>query len=202
MGINKWQWILPGILMIFIFYSGYQYINESESFSNEDIQNLIVASVEAEQINEQMIEITGKWDWSELPKEGLLGDDYIGVTVFEEDQPMDGERFSESMLVLYHRDKPIYEVEGQAVKNGVVFSFPTKMVEEGIYGNEGEVKLQLQISKNSFSSTKVSMTYLHTWTEHEGLQIEDSRFQSPQFLNVNGDDEVPYWIIERLSTIN
>lgn len=195
MGINKWVWIPLCFLMVFMIYSGYHYLNESETISNEEIQNTIEMSVIAEEYHGST-HVLGKWNWNEIPKEGLLGEDYIGVSVLdiESSQYLHGDDLTDTVLTLVYRNNVIFEAEGNSVENGIVFAFPNQIIDQGIFGNEGEVSLVLHIEEGS--DHQISMSYLHTWTEHSGLDIEDARFQSPSFPGE--DAEVPHWIIERI----
>ncbi|MBU8905746.1 hypothetical protein [Desertibacillus haloalkaliphilus] len=193
---NKLVFILPLILMGFIFYGGYSYLNESEYVTNEELQETSVMEVSIGKMD-QGYEITGSWNWNEVPVEGFLGEDYIGITLMDQlNEPFlleEGE-IIENELSLIHSGQEVWTTKGKWVETGMIFSFPNELKDHESLGDQGQLKLV--ISSEEIEEPQVSMSYLHTWVEHQGLLLEEPRFLTPTF---NGDQgKVPYWVIERI----
>ncbi|MEB1807648.1 MAG: hypothetical protein LPK26_10240 [Bacillaceae bacterium] len=184
--------ILPLLLMGFIFYGGYHYLNTSDQLTNEELDTVMSLVVEASSSGDKHT-INGYWDWKEMPVDGVLGHDYIGVKFVDEEQhSVDPELISGSKLELLHGEQVIYETEGTIVHDGIIFEFPNEVQEHIGYGNKGSFEIVL--GDEFYSGNEVSISYLHTWEEHGGFSFEHARFS-----NINVDIE--HWIIERFTTI-
>ncbi|WP_156816990.1 hypothetical protein [Salsuginibacillus kocurii] len=186
---NKLVVILPIFLMAFMFFGGWFYLQQSDVISNEDLYEHVELEAQLEENSTQQLDVS--WEWRETPEEGLVGEDYIGISVIDEDeQPLLSEEIEEASLQLFDGEDVIYETEGEEVENGIIFSFPNELEENVTYGNEGHINMTITGSAES-----ASVSYLHTWVEHDGLESEDARFFSPSFAGQ--DEENVSWVIER-----
>ncbi|MFV8826626.1 hypothetical protein [Alkalihalobacterium sp. APHAB7] len=184
--------ILPLLLMGFIFYGGYHYLNTSGQLTNEELDTVVSFVVEADSHGSKHT-ITGYWDWKEMPVDGMLGHDYIGVKFVEEEQDsFDPQLISGSALQLLHGEQVIFETEGTLVLDGIIFEFPNEVQEHIGYGNKGSFEIELD--SKLYSGNEVSISYLHTWEEHEGFSFDHARLSKE---NV----DIEHWIIERFTTI-
>ncbi|WP_096201244.1 hypothetical protein [Bacillus sp. FJAT-45350] len=190
---NKLAIILPVLLMGFIFYGGYHYLQSTNVVTNEQLHQSIDFNHEMNRLGET-VELIGSWEWLDMPHEGLIGEDYIGVSLtnIETGEFIPGDEVVGSELQLFHGHKLIYETVGQVVDNGLIFSYPNEIIEHESYGNKGGFKVSF--ASNYDSEYRASFTYLHTWNEHEGLKYEDARMISPVF---SGTINESYWVIER-----
>ena len=102
--------------------------------------------------------------------------------------------FLNGKLQLIYQDEIIHETEGDASENGYLFTIPNELRDQIVFGNEGVFSIIAEPQQNE--DVQVIVSYLHTWSEHGGLSIEDSRFLSPQFKK--GPNE-SYWVIERFA---
>lgn len=189
---NKLVIILPLILMGFIFFGGYNYLQETSSVTNE----LLYEKVEIEAVLEQTGEnltLSGNWLWGEMPAEGLMGDDYLGVSFLDEETgvAISIAEIEASTLQLLHGEKVVYETEGTKVGNGVVYTYPNQIVEHESYGNKGSFTVAVKLEEEK--KVRASVVMLHTWEEHEGLIIEEPRMVEPQFPTITDNS---YWVME------
>ncbi|WP_209125359.1 hypothetical protein [Alkalihalobacillus sp. BA299] len=184
--------VLPLLLMGFIFFGGYHYLNTSNQMTNEDLDNVISFAIDATS-NGSTHTIIGDWDWQKMPVDGVLGDDYIGVKLVEEGQePFDFELIKGSHLVLKHGGNEIYETEGTIVNDGIVFTFPNEMQEHMGYGNMGS--FEVVIVGEEFIGQEISISYLHTWDVHDDVSFDRARLS-------NVDIDINHWVIERFTAI-
>ncbi|OLO26923.1 hypothetical protein BTR23_21355 [Alkalihalophilus pseudofirmus] len=185
--------VLPLLLMGFIFYGGYHYLNSSDEITNESLDQVLSFVVETT-TNGTSQTISGNWDWKEMPIDGLLGDDYIGVKIGGEgEQDNIGEEYIQSArLILKHGGKEIYETNGTLVHDGVVFTFPNELQDHIGFGNMGS--FEIVIVGEAFIGTDVSISYMHTWEIHESLSFDQARLST---ANV----DIDHWIIERFTSI-
>lgn len=190
---NKPVLILPAILMLVMFIGGYQFLQESETITNEELQEVIDLQVEAKETDKDL-QVKANWDWTMMPTEGFYGEDYIGVTLIDEEtgEARTDLEFEESKVELLSADQVIEESEGTVVENGIIFSFSNKMVEHESYGNLGKVRVT--VKGEEIRPEAVRIYLLHTWVEHSPLAKEDATFTNPVFT---GAANVPYWIVSR-----
>lgn len=189
---NKMVLILPALLMGFIFWGGYYYLGQASQLTNEELSTVTFFEIDYNQVGSN-VKVIGNWNWVEMPIDGLNGTDYIGVS-FPEITDLGipiSEIIKSSIIELHHGDKVLYEAAGEYVKDGIVFPFPNKLLEHESYGNVGTFQLVMEKTEGI---SRLSASYLHTWTEHDGLQLEDARFLEPAFVS---DAEVGYWVMER-----
>ncbi|WP_017728300.1 hypothetical protein [Halalkalibacterium ligniniphilum] len=187
---NKIVLLLPGLLMIFIFLGGYLFMEQEEEMTNEELQEVIDINIDTKQENDSLF-VRAAWDWTEMPVEGLYGEDYISVAI-ENEALLDKLSFDEGFLRLFYGHEVIYENKGRVVDNGVIFPFPNELREFESYGNRGEI--EVLIEGEQVRAEDVSVYYLHTWTAHLGLVFDDARFESPQFEN---GPNVQHWVVKR-----
>ncbi|WP_216829993.1 hypothetical protein [Alkalihalobacterium elongatum] len=185
--------ILPLILMGFIFYGGYHYLNTSDQITNEELDSVVSLVVETSS-NGNKQTISGSWDWKEMPIDGVVGQDYIGVKLVEEEnqQLVNSDYILSSKLTLRHSGKEIYETNGTFVFDGIIFEFPNEVQEHIGYGNLGTFEIVLD--GEQFAGNEISVSYLHTWVEHDGLFFEQARLSEVSL-------DIDYWTIERFTTI-
>ncbi|WP_026674728.1 hypothetical protein [Alkalihalobacterium bogoriense] len=192
---NKVVIILPLLVVAFIFYGGYSYWQSIGSVTNEELSQYVNFDHKLEPRNDQFI-LTSEWEWTEMPAEGLIGTDYIGVSLLDANgQQLEDVSFANGKIELFYGNKIIYEAEGTLLENGYMFSFPNEMIEHETFGNNGRISVSFQTSDDT-EGHRVSISYLHTWGEHELLHIEDARFLT---TNVN-EAAIPHWILEQ--TVN
>ncbi|MCK0471499.1 hypothetical protein [Halalkalibacter sp. APA_J-10(15)] len=183
---NKTVLILPILLMVIMFVGGYYFLNGVESITNEQLQDHVDLNVKYEE-RESSIVINGEWNWNVMPSEGLYGDDYIGIYSANHDL-----NYTNATLELTYGDQVIEQIEGVDVENGIIFVFPNELVEQVSYGNSG--RFQIEFGNNEIADKELHVHYLHTWTNHVPMDLEDAAFESPTFGEAL---EVPHWIISR-----
>ncbi|GAE30748.1 hypothetical protein [Halalkalibacter hemicellulosilyticus] len=183
---NKTVLILPILLMVIMFVGGYYFLNGVESITNEQLEDHIDFDIEYT-AQETSIVINGEWNWNVMPSEGLYGNDYIGVSVSN-----DQLNYTNAILELTYGDQVIEQIEGVDVENGIIFVFPNELVEQVSYGNSG--RFQIELEHNEIVDKELNVHYLHTWTNHVPMDLEDAAFESPTFGEAL---EVPYWMISR-----
>lgn len=190
---NKPVLILPGILMIVMFIGGYTFLHQSDTMTNEELQNVIEMNVKKEKVNDDL-HIEVNWDWTVMPSDGLYGDDYIGIALMDENskKARTDLEFSHATLELIYGGQVIKEVEGNEVENGIMFEFPNKMIDYTSYGNVG--KATLIVKGEDLEEEMVRVKFLHTWTDHSPLEQKDALLQNPTFEK---GSNVPYWILSR-----
>lgn len=163
--MNKFVFLLPVSVMFLLFYFGYQYINSSETATNESLQNDIVISLDANR-NAQEVMLRGTWDWTQMPVDGLIGDDYIIITIKQEDDtPIESLNVHSAELFLLKGEQQLQSVIGEVDPNGIVFTFPNKIVDHESFGNRGEIEVVLQLADEA--SYIATFTYVHTWVDHQ-----------------------------------
>ncbi|WP_227934999.1 hypothetical protein [Alkalihalobacillus deserti] len=189
-GGNKPVLILPGILMLVMLIGGYQFLQNSETITNEDLQTILNSQVNITEI-ESGLQIEAGWDWTVMPAEGLYGEDYIGIYVLDSStgEVRTDVDIKDGLVELLYSEHVIEESVGTTVENGVIFAFSNKLVDHESYGNLGQVKVKIEGADLNVDDVKVQL--LHTWTEHSPLEKEDATFSSPVFT---GATNVPYWI--------
>lgn len=189
---NKVVIILPLLVVAFIFYGGYSYWQSIGSVTNEELSQYVNFDHNLQPRNEQFI-LTSKWEWTEMPAEGLIGTDYIGVSLLDANgQQLEDVSFVNGKVELFYGNKVIYEAEGTPVENGFLFSFPNEMIEHEAFGNHGRITVSFQ-GAEYINGERVAISYLHTWGEHEPLQLEDARF----LVTTLDKSTIPHWILEQ-----
>ncbi|PSL42336.1 hypothetical protein B0H94_11640 [Salsuginibacillus halophilus] len=187
---NKLVVLLPLLLMVILFAGGWFYIQQADTITNEDLSNHVQLEVEKTETSPYVVE--AEWSWSETPEDGLAGDDYIGVSLKDEEgEPLSGEVLEQAELTLDHAGETVYETEGEVLDTGIIFSFPNATEENEVYGSSGKMTVTTEEE-----TTETVISYLHTWAEHEGLDKQDPRFFDPAFLG-NDNIEDAYWVIDR-----
>lgn len=191
---NKPVLILPTLLMIFMFVGGYIYLKQSEAVTNEELQRVIELDANTVLTGERSLRVDIEWDWTTMPKEGLRGDDYIGVALMDKDsdEVRTDVKVSHATLELTFGDDVLKKIEGNVVDNGVIFVFPNRVSDNRSYGNVGRATVVFEGERLDETLTRVH--YLHTWTEGPSLKLEDALFSDPSF---EGEGEVPYWLLSR-----
>ncbi len=175
---------MPVILMVVIGASGFYYLNQEDTLTNEQLKEEMEWSTAVEVENDGA-QLTVEWNWPQLPEEGAYGTDYIGVEfpISEDDTLASGS------LELYRGEEVIHEDSGTVVPNGIIFAYPTELDEYESYGTTGKIELFVPDSVASYDEITVSM--LHTWTNHSELTLEDARFEAPKFGEATG---VSHWV--------
>lgn len=170
--VNKIVFLLPVSAMLLLFYFGYLYITNEEPITNESLQNEIKIEIDSQRSANGML-IKGIWDWTAMPIDGMVGDDYITIVIQSEDgTPIPNERMISSEISLLKGDTVLESYEGIIHENGVIFSFPNKLIEHESYGNRGKLELELDL-ENMEGEHIVAISYVHTWAKHDLLLIED-----------------------------
>ncbi|MFC0473543.1 hypothetical protein ACFFHM_24305 [Halalkalibacter kiskunsagensis] len=192
---NKPVLILPAILMVLMLLGGYHFLQESESVTNEDLQNIIEVQVSTN-TTRQGLDIEANWDWTVMPVEGLYGEDYIGISVInrETGQVRTDIEIENGILELLYANQVIEQTEGTVVENGIIFAFSNQLIEHESYGNIGRVGAS--IIGEGLEKDDIIVTLLHTWSDHTPLEMEDARFSSPTFT---GAANVPHWIVSQVA---
>ncbi|QOY36117.1 hypothetical protein AWH56_026355 [Anaerobacillus isosaccharinicus] len=163
--MNKFVFLLPVSVMFLLFYFGYQYINSSETATNESLQNDIVISLDANRSGQEVL-LRGTWDWTQMPVDGLIGDDYIMITIKQEDDtPINSLNVLSAELFLLKGEQQLQSVIGEVDPNGIVFTFPNKIVDHESFGNRGEIEVVLYLADEA--SYIATFTYVHTWVDHQ-----------------------------------
>lgn len=191
--MNKVVFLLPLSLMVMLFYFGYLYIISDEVITNESLQNEIIIDVSSER-NGDEVALIGKWDWTAMPVDGMVGQDYITITIEEDGSQVTNENIISSTLFLLKGDTVLKEIKGSHLENGVIFTFPNELIDHESYGNRGEIEVVLK----SDESIIVTFSYIHTWEEHEEISINDIN-------NIEASVEeklVDFWIIKRFFSLS
>jgi hypothetical protein len=163
--VNKFVFLLPVSVMFLLFYFGYHYINNSETATNESLQNDITISLDVNR-NGKEVRLTGAWDWTQMPVDGLIGDDYIMISLVREDgKVITTENYLSADLSLLKGKEQLQSISGEVVDNVVIFTFPNEIIEHESYGNRGEVEVVLQLDDDH--SYNATFTYVHTWIDHQ-----------------------------------
>lgn len=190
--MNKIVFFLPVSVMALLFYLGYHYINSSENATNESLQNDIVISLEVNREGD-LVQITGRWDWTQMPVDGLIGDDYITI-MFQNENGSDfvPEKVLLAQLSLLKGNQVLKEINGTINEKGIVFTFPNKIIDHESYGNRGTLKIVTELDEKE--EYGASLTYVHTWIDHELIAF--NRLHS---LETGLQDILTnkYWVIKR-----
>ncbi|GAE24783.1 hypothetical protein JCM9140_735 [Halalkalibacter wakoensis JCM 9140] len=189
---NKPVLILPAILAIIMILGGYHFLQGSETITNEELQDVMEFELDYTQ-TEKGIKLTGEWDWTIMPQEGLYGEDYIGIVVMDQETgvPRTDVDLQGSLELLY-AGQPIEQTDGTTVDNGLIFSFSNKLVEHESFGNIGQ--FEVLFDGEGIDKEDIIVTLLHTWTEHAPLDKTDALLVEPTFI---GAANVPYWTVEK-----
>ncbi|MCT8138579.1 hypothetical protein H1D32_13010 [Anaerobacillus sp. CMMVII] len=168
--MNKIVFLLPVSVMVLLFYFGYQYVNNMETATNESLQNDITISLETTR-NGNDVRLTGKWDWTQMPVDGLVGDDYIMISLkTEEGTPVSMEELVEAELFLFNGKELLVTITGELEDDGVVFTFPNQIIDHVSYGNRGEIEVSYQLDEEQ--EYIATFTYVHTWVDHELVKFD------------------------------
>ncbi|WZY01748.1 hypothetical protein NSQ26_06855 [Bacillus sp. FSL W7-1360] len=167
--------ILPVILMLIIAVSGLYYLKQEKVFSNELLQREIEITAEV-----RGDELTLSWRWPQMPSDGMYGTDYIGIAFDKAAEVSVGE------VILPLEEEQVFR--GTRIENGVVFSYPTEMIEHESVGARGQLR---QVLPANVDLDEVHVTMLHTWTNHEDLRIKDALFEEPRFGEAKA---VQHWV--------
>jgi hypothetical protein len=188
---NKLVLILPAILIVLMLLGGYHFLKESESITNEDLQNKIEFKLNTNKTMEGL-DVEVNWDWTVMPSEGLYGEDYLGISVIDKEtgQARTDIEFEKGIVELLYAERIIEQSEGAVVENGMIFAFSNQLVEHESYGNVGRVKASLVGDR--LEEVDIVVKLLHTWSDHSPLEVEDATFPSPTFT---GAANVPHWIV-------
>ncbi|WP_062046399.1 hypothetical protein [Bacillus sp. JCM 19034] len=185
---NKTVLVLPLLLMLIMFVGGYFFLSDTEEITNEQLKEKIELEASYHE-NGSLLVVNGEWNWSVMPIEGLYGDDYIGVAI----PNVNNHNEIVATLELTYADDIIEQIDGKVVDNGIVFTFPNAMIEQISYGNSGRFKVEIDHQHN-VDVDELSVHYLHTWTNHAPLDIEDAIFQTPTFEEAQ---DVPHWVLSK-----
>ncbi len=192
--MNKFVFFLPVGVMILLFYLGYHYINNTDAATNESLQHDIIVTLETNRDGET-VTITGKWDWTQMPVDGLVGNDYITISLQDEDGSfLLPEHIYSTEINLLKGNQVLKTSEGEVNQQGVVFTFPNDIIDHESYGNRGEIIVVAQAQENQ--TYLATLSYVHTWLDHELLAF--NRLYS---LETGLQDILTnkYWVINRLT---
>lgn len=189
---NRGVLFMPLFLMAFIFFAGFYYLNQNEGITNEMLYEHVDFDGKIVKMGDSY-KLSGEWKWSELPQDGLVGDDFLGISVREKGtaNSLKVESWDKAVLRLLHNQKVIYEAEGERTDAGLIFTFPNQMIDNESYGPFGEYEIVFTLKEEAEVQALVS--YLHTWSEHIGLKTNDPRFLRPAF---EGENHVKHWVVE------
>lgn len=189
---NKGVLFMPLFLMAFIFFGGYYYLNQNEGITNEMLYEHVDFDGKLVKMGDSY-KLSGEWKWSAMPQDGFIGDDFLGISVKEKGtaNSLSVSSWEQAKLRLLHNQKVIYEAEGKPSEEGIIFIFPNQIIENESYGPFGEFEIVFTLKEAAEVQAVVS--YLHTWSEHEGLQTNDPRFLRPTFA---GGKKVNHWVVE------
>lgn len=187
--------ILPLILMGFIFFGGFHFLKKTDQFTNEQIAQTMTLDVDVKEENENIL-VEGTWNWNGTPQDIIIGDDYIGITLADENNKPIDFAVKEAKLQLYDHEEVIFETLGEKSGQGYVFSFPNQLEENQVFGYKGSFSLTMTTDKPI--ENQVIVSYLHTWADHGGILSTDPRFLNVEFTNPINDQ---FWVIERFSKL-
>ncbi|MEC2070549.1 hypothetical protein [Alkalihalophilus marmarensis] len=188
---NKLVLILPAILMAIMFWGGYHFLGENETLTHEQLKEETGLVAEADDTGDGWL-VNISWEWASMPDGGLYGEDYVSAAVLDEDgHAREDITFTDMKLELVYGDEVIYETEGEAVSNGVIFAYPNEIQEHQSLGNNGQAVVRL--NGDEINKEDISIRMLHTWVNHSPLTKEDALFSNPDF---SGAANVPYWVKE------
>ncbi|RXI99469.1 hypothetical protein DS745_14700 [Anaerobacillus alkaliphilus] len=191
--MNKFVFFLPVGVMALLFYFGYHYINNIDATTNESLQKDIVVSFEANREGDT-VTIIGKWDWTQMPVDGLVGNDYITIAFQDKaGATLLPDNIYSTELNLLKGNQVLQTIEGEVNEKGIVFSFPNEIIDHESYGNRGEVTVVARLDSNE--QYMASLSYVHTWLDHELIA-----FNSLYSLETGLSDILTnkYWVINRL----
>jgi hypothetical protein len=190
--MNKFVLLLPVSVMFLLFYFGYHYITSNEVVTNELLQNEIFIDLQSTRDGDK-VTLSGNWDWTQMPDDGLVGNDYIVISIQNDDQaPFNSENFLSNTLVLLKGDQEIQSINGGIIADKVIFSFPNKLIEHESYGNRGKVELLLEVAEED--TYTVSFTYVHTWDEHQKLTFTEKETLT-ESMQIKLPDK--HWLVTR-----
>lgn len=189
---NAAVFLLPLILMGVIFFGGYLFLKQSSQFTNEQLAETIFLNVRVKQ-TENRTTIEGEWDWNEVPQDEIVGDDFIGITLLDENHhPVDFQA-AKATLKLYDDNNVIFQTTGEKRGKGYLFTFPNKLEGQHLYGYRGLFSLETNGAILE-DGMKIAVSYLHTWKDGVRFPSDDTRFQQVDFAK---DIDGHYWVIER-----
>ena len=190
---NKGVIIMPLFLMAFIFFGGYYFLNQNEGITNEMLYEYVDLNGKLVKMGNSY-KLSGEWKWSEMPVDGFIGDDFLGISVKEKGtgNSLSVASWEQAKLRLLHSQKELYETEGKLTQDGLIFTFPNEIIDNESFGTLGEFEIIFTLKEDVEVQTLVS--YLHTWSQHEGLESSDPRFLQPIFV---GKKQVNHWVIEQ-----
>ncbi|MFB5662043.1 hypothetical protein [Alteribacillus sp. HJP-4] len=193
---NKLVVILPTLLMILLFAGGGFYITQAEIVTNDELDEHVKWDTSFEE-NQKSAILDASWSWEVSPEDGFAGNDYIGVTILDDN----GEIINSDSIQHYDiqiGENESVEAEAETVENGVLFTFPNTMLENKTVGNEGSIAVEIN---GEAEPERAIISYLHTWEEHNGLDSKDARFFERDFSGKGNDDESFFWVMERFVNV-
>ncbi|WP_096434674.1 hypothetical protein [Alteribacter populi] len=189
MGHNKLVIGLPLVVMIGLFAFGYFSILQADEVPNEQLDERTDLYLT---LNEEENHGTVGWDWETMPSDGLVGDDYIEVILYDDDGEVIKADVQQIELQLLQGADSIYTSEEYAEsEDGILLSFPNASEDNLTYGNRGMI--QFSYSTDDHPVTHGEVRYLHTWTEHGGI---DNLSLSQDRISFSSTDP-DYWVILR-----
>ena len=179
-----------------LFYFGYLYISSDEVITNKSLQNEIIIDLNAESTEDEVV-LKGEWDWTTMPVDGVVGNDYIVISLQSDEGALfNTGNITSSSLTLLKGENVLDTIEAQIFEDEVIFLFPNKVIEHESYGNRGEVELVIQLEEHQ--EFVVAFSYIHTWVEHDHLLTEE--VQSLEKI-VEEKLAPSFWIVKRFLTL-
>ncbi|OIJ16076.1 hypothetical protein BKP35_03600 [Anaerobacillus arseniciselenatis] len=194
--MNKVVFLLPLSAMFMLFYFGYLYISSDEVITNKSLQNEIIIDLNAESTEDEVV-LKGEWDWTTMPVDGVVGNDYIVISLQSDEGALfNTGNITSSSMSLLKGENVLDTLEAQIFEDEVIFVFPNKVIEHESYGNRGEVELVIQLEEHE--EFVVAFSYIHTWVEHDHLLIEEAQ----SFEKVVAEKlDSSYWVVKRFLTL-
>lgn len=165
-----------------------------DAVTNESLQHDILVTLEANR-EDTTVTVVGKWDWTQMPVDGLVGNDYITIALQDKDGGLlQADHILSTELNLLLGNQVLQTIEGEVTDRGIVFTFPNDIIDHESYGNRGEITIAAQIDEDQ--TYLATLSYVHTWLDHELLAF--NRLYS---LETGLQDILTnkYWVINRLT---
>ncbi|UCZ54563.1 hypothetical protein LGQ02_07350 [Bacillus shivajii] len=192
---NKIVFILPALVMAGLFLFGYFVIQQTDSASNETLNQLIYVDMTTDELDNDL-EVQINWGWGDLPSDGLIGQGVVEIVATNEEAMDVDVNWLHANLQLLQGNDRIYESDHFTKTNdGIAFLFQNERVDNEIYGPQGKVVAQL---KKHQDVSHIEIRYYHHW-ENENIVLEEHEDVQTQ-LDERGIEQ--FWMIQRSVSID
>ncbi|PYZ98617.1 hypothetical protein CR205_08565 [Alteribacter lacisalsi] len=188
---NKLVIFLPLTVMIGLFVFGYLSVIQTEEVNNEQLDSHTELTID---LKGDEGTVSASWNWDAMPSDGIAGDDYIEIVLFDENEKVLPDAGTEGILELGQRDDVIYTVEETVqTEDGLMMVFPNRTEDNVTYGNRGSLVISFDPGAEVHGA---EVRYAHTWVEHEAFTGEGLTEDRIDFT-----PDIPHWVLRR-STIS